>query len=185
MSEYQGHRVTGRKTIVYIAMSLDGYIAKPGDDLSFLSMAFKEGEDYGYAEFMSGVDTVIMGRKTYDWIMKQVPVFPHVDLESYIITRTEKPGSGKLKFFTGNLLNLVERLKSATGGNIFIDGGAEIVTELLHGKLIDEFIITVFPVLLGEGIRLFPDGRPEQMLNLVRSSSYETGLVQLHYTVRD
>ena len=62
-----------RKVILYIACSLDGYIAQPNDDLSFLSIVEKEGEDYGYADFIKKVDTVVLGRKTYDWIMKHVP----------------------------------------------------------------------------------------------------------------
>ncbi|MEI7504924.1 MAG: dihydrofolate reductase, partial [Paludibacter sp.] len=71
--------ISNRKVILYIAMSLDGYIAKPNDDLSFLSMVQQEGEDYGYTDFVNTVDTVIMGRKTYDWVMTQVPEFPHND----------------------------------------------------------------------------------------------------------
>ncbi|HUW05943.1 MAG TPA: hypothetical protein VMW01_06765, partial [Williamwhitmania sp.] len=62
-----------RKVVLYIAASLDGYIAKPNDDLSFLSIVQKEGEDYGYAAFISTVDTVILGRKTYEWVMRQLP----------------------------------------------------------------------------------------------------------------
>lgn len=68
-----------RKVILYIATSLDGYIAKPNDDLSFLSLVQKEGEDYGYANFEKTIDTVILGRKTYDWVTKAVRHFPHAD----------------------------------------------------------------------------------------------------------
>ena len=71
--------MTPRKTIVYIAMSVDGYIAGPNDDLSFLNAVQVAGEDYGYHQFMSGVETVILGRKTYDWVMTQVDEFPHVN----------------------------------------------------------------------------------------------------------
>ena len=92
-----------RKVVLYIAMTLDGYIAKPNDDLSFLSRVEQEGEDYGYVEFLKSVDTVILGRKTYDWIMTQVPEFPHADLNSYIITRTPRPNVGKLHFYTKKL----------------------------------------------------------------------------------
>lgn len=170
-----------RKVILYIAASADGYIAKPNDDLSFLSLVQKEGEDYGYAEFTSAVDTVIIGRKTYDWVMKQVDEFPHADKTTYVITRTEKPAIGKTQFYTGDLKQLIEKLKSESGKHIFIDGGAELVNVLLKDNLIDEFYISVIPILLGKGIRLFKEGIPEIPLKLVKATSYEKGLVQLHY----
>ena len=169
-----------RKLILYIASSLDGYIAGPGDDLSFLSLVQKEGEDYGYQDFISSVDTVLIGRKTYDWVTGQVD-FPHADKETYVITRTPSPGTGKITFFTGDLKELVLALKKAPGKNIFCDGGAEIINELLKHDLIDEFIIAVIPVLLGNGIKLFKDDRPKLKLELVSSKSFDTGLVQLHY----
>lgn len=170
-----------RKLILYIACSTDGYISKPNDDLSYLNKVHVPDEDYGYYDFVNSVDTVIMGRKTYDWVMKQVPEFPHADKESYIITRTPQPNQGNINFYTGNLKELVTNLKQKEGKNIFCDGGAEIVTELLKEKLFDELIISVIPVLVGDGIKLFKDGRPEQDLELVNSKSYSTGLVQLHY----
>jgi dihydrofolate reductase len=169
-----------RPVILYIAMSLDGYIAKPNDDLQFLEIVHQEGEDYGYNEFVSGVDTVILGRKTYDWVTRQFE-FPHKEKDAYIITRTDRPSQGRTVFYTGNLTNLIGALKKKSGKSIFCDGGAEVVTELLKHDLIDEFIISVIPILVGNGTRLFKDGRPEQKLKLVKSTSYESGLTQLHY----
>jgi dihydrofolate reductase len=174
-----------RKLIVYIAMSLDGYIAKPNDDLSFLSLVQMEGEDYGYEKFINTVDTVIMGRKTYDWVMKQVPRFPHEDKETYIISRQLKQGLGNVQYYSGNIKELVDRLKSQSGKNIFVDGGAEIVNLLLQDLLVDEWIISVIPIMLGTGVRLFKDGRPEQKLKLVHTSQFKSGLVQLHYARAD
>jgi dihydrofolate reductase len=170
-----------RKVILYIATSLDGYIAQPNDDLSFLSIVQKEGEDYGYNSFINSVDTVILGRKTYDWVMTQVSEFPHADKNTFVITRTVKPDTGNTSFYTGNLKELVLNLKSGLGKNIFIDGGAEIVNELLRENLIDEFIISVVPILVGNGTRLFKDGRPEQRLELISSKQFDSGLTQLHY----
>ena len=173
-----------RKVILYIAMSLDGYIAQPNDNLDFLSIVQKEGEDYGYSAFVSSIDTVILGRKTYDWVMTQVPEFPHVDKNTYVVTRTAKPSIGKTHFYTGSLKHLVATLKAETGKHIFCDGGAETVHELLKHELIDEFIISVIPILVGNGTKLFKDGRPEQRLELVYVKQFETGLTQLHYEVR-
>ncbi len=176
--------MSDRKVILYIASSLDGYIAKPNDDLSFLNAVHKEGEDYGYARFESGIDTVILGRKTYDWVMGQVSEFPHKDKETYIITRTQKPSEGKLHYHSGDLASLIGELKAKEGKDIFCDGGAEIVNLLLQQKLIDEIILSIIPVLLGNGTRLFQTGFPEQNLALISSESFDTGLIQLHYTIR-
>ena len=76
---------------------------------------------------------------------------------------------------------MIRQLKSKEGKNIYCDGGAEIINELLKNDLIDEFIISVIPVLVGDGIRLFKDGRPEQQLELVNAKTFDTGLTQLHY----
>ncbi len=170
-----------RKLILYIAMSLDGYIAKPNDDLSFLSIVEQDDQDYGYSDFIKTVDAVIVGRKTYDKVIAMGFDFPHADKDTYIITRSPRPDLGSIKFYTGNIKSLVTRLKSETGMNIFCDGGAEIVHELLKDNLIDEFIISVIPILVGNGTKLFKDGRPEQKLELVSSKSFDTGLTQLHY----
>lgn len=174
-----------RKVILYIATSLDGYIAKPNDDLSFLSIVQQDGEDYGYADFVKSVDTVILGRKTYDWVMTQVPEFPHADKNSFIITRTARPSIGKTNFYTDNLKDLILRLKNEQGKNIFIDGGAEIVNELLKQNLIDEFIISIIPILVGSGTKLFKDKRPEQKLELISTKQFDKGLTQLHYKRAD
>jgi dihydrofolate reductase len=108
-----------RKVILYIAMSLDGYISKPNDDLSFLSLVHKEGEDYGFNDFMESVDVVILGRKTYDWVMTQVTVFPHLDKETYVITRNIRSDEDTVQFYTGDLSELIHCLKEGEGKDIF------------------------------------------------------------------
>jgi dihydrofolate reductase len=172
-----------QKLIIYIATSLDGYIAKPNDDLSFLKLVEKEGEDYGYAEFTATIDTIILGRKTYDWVLKEIGSahYDKGDRNVYVITRTEKPSVGKTTFYTGDLSELVQQLKSQNGKNIYCDGGAEVINELLKKDLIDEMIISVIPVLLGNGTRLFKDDRPEQLLELISTKTFETGLIQMHF----
>lgn len=172
---------TDRKVILYIAMSLDGYIAKLDDDLTFLSIVEQEGQDYGYANFIETVDAVIVGRKTYDKVISMGYDFPHSDKDAYVITRTERPAIGNIKFYKDSLKDLVTALKRKEGKNIFVDGGAETVNELLKDNLIDEFYISVIPVLLGDGVSLFKKGRQEQALELVHTSHFEKGLVQLHY----
>lgn len=172
-----------RKLVLYISCSLDGYIAQANDDLSFLSIVQKEGEDYGYNDFVATVDTVILGRKTYDWVIGQGYAFPHTDKETYIITRQSKANENNLHFYNGDLKTLVQTLKQKEGKNIFCDGGAEVIYQLLLEKLFDEIIISVVPILVGGGTKLFKEGYPLQNLSLINSKHFDTGLVQLHYEI--
>ena len=107
-----------RKVILYIAVSLDGYIAQPNDDLGFLSIVEQEGEDYGYNDFIETIDAVIVGRKTYEKVISMGIDFPHADKDAYIITRTPRPPKGNVKFYTGQLKTLVEKLKAEARKNI-------------------------------------------------------------------
>lgn len=169
-----------RKLVVYIACSIDGFIAAPNDDLNFLSVVDKEGEDYGYADFIATVDTVIVGRKTYDWVLQHA-AFPHADKQTFVITHQQKAVEGNIQFYNGDMVALIQQIKSSPGKHIFCDGGAAIVNLLLQYDLIDELIISVIPILLGNGTRLFATNRPEQLYSLISSQSFETGLVQLKY----
>ncbi|HJV78439.1 MAG TPA: dihydrofolate reductase family protein [Paludibacter sp.] len=170
-----------RKVILYIAMSLDGYIAAPDSSLDFLSIVEEEGQDYSYSNFVSSVDTVIIGRKSYEKVISLGYDYPHTDKNVYVMTRTPRPAIGSTQFHTGNLKELVLELKDKKGKNIYVDGGAEVVNELLLDNLIDEFYISVIPILLGDGISLFKSGRPVLQLKFISSRSYNKGLVQLHY----
>src|SRR5690606_25573463 len=116
-----------RSVSLFIATSLDGYIAKPNEDLSFLKLVEKEGEDYGYAEFTSSVDTIILGRKTYDWVLREIGPshYDNGERNVYVITRTARPTVGKTKFYTGDITELILHLKNQPGKNIYCDGGAE------------------------------------------------------------
>ena len=166
-------------------MSLDGYIANQHGDLDFLSVVEQSGQDYGYAKFINTVDTVIMGRKTYDKVLTFSIPFPYADEKTFIITRSHRRPQDNIVFYNDNLKALVEKLKKEEGKNIFVDGGAEIVNELIKQNLIDEFIISVIPTLIGEGVLLFKPGRPETKLELINVSYYDKGLVQLHYRRND
>lgn len=170
-----------RKICLFIAMSIDGYIAKPDGDISFLDEMNQEGEDYGYSAFSETVDTVIIGRKTYDKILSMGVESPYGDRDVYVLTRSPRENSGKINFYPGDFKELVTTLKSKPGKNIYCDGGAEIIAQLIHENLIDEMTISVIPVILGEGIRLFSGNFQEKKLKLTKSKSFENGLVQLQY----
>ncbi len=174
------------KLIVYISMSLDGFLATKDDDISWLDIANKEGEDYGYTAFSQSVDKYIIGRKTYDVVMKLTGGdFPQAKMyDCYVVTRQNKPDENGIKYYSGDIEELVKSLKEKGGKNIYCDGGGEIVKLLMEKDLIDEYIIAVIPIVLGDGKRLFIGGTPQINLTLKGSKQYETGLVQLHY-IRD
>lgn len=170
-----------RKIILYIAMSLDGCIAKSDGDISFLSQVEQEGEDYGYSAFTETVDTIILGRKTYDKILSMGFDEYYGDRRVFVLTRNTHLATDKITFYSGSLFELISSLKGQPGKHIYCDGGAETVNLFLQENLFDELIISIIPVLLGDGIRLFGKSFPEQKLQLVSSKSFEKGLVQLHY----
>lgn len=171
-----------RKVVLYIAMSVDGYIAKKDDDIAFLDKVDVAGEDYGYEEFSPTVDTIIWGRRTYDKFLSfELEEFPFKDKQVYVLSNT-RTGSDEYVTYVNDLPKLITQLKQTAGKNIYCDGGGGLVAELLKHDLIDEMIVSVIPYLVGDGIRLFYDGRPEQDLELISSKAYDSGLVQLHYT---
>ena len=167
-----------RELILYIAQSLDGYIAPPDEDLSFLNAVAVEGEDYGYANFVATCDTVIMGRRTYDKVAALGVPDPHPERMLHVITSRPGPSTERIRFHTGDPITLVKELKGKPGQRIYCDGGAQLIHTLAQHDLIDRFIVSTIPVLLGGGIRLFTEGTPPRKLQLVRSNSYPSGLVQ-------
>ncbi|NOQ26382.1 MAG: dihydrofolate reductase [Bacteroidales bacterium] len=172
-----------RKLILYISMSLDGFIATKDDDLSWLSTVEKEGEDYGYKKFIDTIDTYIVGRATYDVILKLTGgVFPQAEqFKCYVITREKRKSENGVSFYNGNIEVLINELKNKDGKNIYCDGGGQIVNLLMNKNLIDEYIVSIIPIILGDGKRLFIGETPMIKLNSKSSKKYETGLIQLHY----
>ena len=172
-----------KKVILYISMSIDGYLATKADDLSWLSIVEKKGEDYGYTAFNEEVDTYIVGKKTYDIILQLTGgVFPQAEkFKCYVLTRTEKTSENGVTFYTGDVSKLIHKLKQEGGKHIYCDGGAEIVKMFMEKDLIDEYIISVIPILLGDGKRLFKGGISSLKVKALPSKYFESGLVQLHY----
>ena len=172
-----------RELILYIAMSLDGYIAGEDDNIDFLNIVDIEGEDFGHSEFLKGIDTIIWGRRTYDKLLSFGIEFPYPDKKCYVLSKTKSGKDENVEFINKDLSEFISGLKNSEGKNIYCDGGGEIVFELLKNNLIDKIIISVIPCLVGKGIKLFKDGRPFQKLNLIDTKKYITGLVQLSYEV--
>lgn len=170
-----------RRLYLYIAASLDGYIARPDGDISWLSSVETPGEDYGYGRFIEQIDTVILGRKTYEKVQSLGVPLPHSDKNVYVLSSQPRPPAGSLRFYKGPVAQLLAEIRTQPGKHIFCDGGAEVIRQLLQAGLVDDIILSTIPVLLGEGIRLFQGGVPEMPLQLVSAQSFASGLVQVHY----
>ena len=170
-----------RKVFIFIATSLDGFIATKDGNLDWLSSVDSPGEDYGYGEVNESADTIIMGRKTYDKVMELVDEFPHKNKKVYILSRKERPVENNIIFTNNDPGELVRELKTQAGLSIYVDGGAQIIQELMRQDLIDEYIISVLPVFLGSGIALFDNTGSQKMLKLKYSHSFASGLVQMAY----
>ena len=173
-----------RKLLLYISMSLDGYLAGPEDDLSWLDPFGSEEVDYGYYDFISQVDTYIVGRRTYDVVMGLVGEFAQADqFYCYVLTRHEIENTSNITFYKGDVQELINEIRKREGKHIYCDGGAQVVKLLLEEGLIDEMTISVIPVLLGGGTRLFLDGIRRGKLEKVGVKEYDDGVVQLKYKV--
>jgi dihydrofolate reductase len=173
-----------REVILYIAMSLDGFIATKNGDISWLSMVENPPEDYGYYDFVKSVDTVIMGRKTYEKVLSFGIEFPHKDKKCYVLSKSKLGSDENVEFYQGDLKELIFQIRQKEGKHIYCDGGAEVVSELLKQNLIDRFIISIIPILLGNGIRLFQNGQQSNKLLLIKSQSFSSGLVQVEYETK-
>lgn len=175
--------MNNRKLVLYISMSLDGFLATKDDDLSWLSIVEKEGEDYGYINFNQTVDTYIVGRKTYDTVLKLTGgIFPPAKQHKcFVLTKQNRESENDVTFYNGDIENLITKLKKESGKNIYCDGGGQVVKLLMEKNLIDEYRISVIPIILGDGKRLFIGETPQINLKALPSKQYESGLVQLHY----
>lgn len=171
-----------RKLSLFISMSLDGFLATTNDDLSWLSIVEREGEDYGYGDFTKDVDTYIVGRKTYDKVVSMIGEFPQASqYKCYVLTRQNMSDKDGITFYNGSIDELITTLKNQEGGTIYCDGGGEVVKELMKRNYIDEYIVSVIPVILGDGKRLFQGGVAPIDIDYIGSKAYDSGLVQLHY----
>ncbi len=152
-----------RKVVLYIGTSLDGYIATKDDSLEWLLNTQGSG-DNGFGEFYDTVETIIMGRRTYDWIMEhENGIFPYSGKESYVYTTRRIEDTEHVKFTSKSLDKLIAGLKNE-GKKIWIVGGGQIIDLVRKKNLVDEYIINIAPVILGEGIPLFCEGEREDLI---------------------
>lgn len=169
-----------RKVILYIAVTLDNYIARENGEVDWLmGDGSNPEEDNGYEDFYKNIDVVIMGKSTYDQVMDWGD-YPYKNCESYVYTRKEVKNNEYVKFTNESPNKLISKLKEKQGKYIWIVGGADIVDLFLKEDLIDEFIIATIPTILGKGIPLFKENNNEIKLKLKESKIFD-GIVQNHY----
>ena len=165
-----------RKLKLFIATSLDSYIAGPNGEIDWLEAG--GDHDYGYQEFYASIDTTLMGNSTYNLTLT-VPKFPYSEKTNYVFTRgTPPPDTAHVRFASGDIAALVRSLKDEPGKDIWLIGGGQVNTVMLNEGLIDEMILTVFPIVLGKGIPLFAPGAGRSLFKTVACEAFETGLIQ-------
>lgn len=167
-----------RKVILGLGISLDGYIARPDGAVDFLFMP----KDYSMGPFFKTIDTALMGRKTYDVALKMGGGTFGGHMAHYVFSRTLPPGERDGLIFTNESPAAVTgQLRLRRGKHIWLMGGGELVRDFLRADLVDELYIGVVPVLLGEGIPLFPSGFPQRNFALKKNETFSKGLIALTY----
>jgi dihydrofolate reductase len=172
-----------RKLILFIATSLDGYIATEEDSLEWLFNVEGEG-DNGYSEFYSTVDTILMGRRTYDWIIdKEKDNFPYKNKKCYVFSKSISEKNHNVEFINSDIVEFTNKIKESEGENIWIVGGGNLLHFFIKNRLVDEFIITVAPTLIGGGIPLFRELDFELELKLKGIRRFNQ-FAELHYELK-
>ncbi len=175
-----------RKISLFIAMSLDGYIADNKGSVDWLNGQGNDDKNIDtYSDFSKTIDTILMGWNTYHQIVSELSPKEWVynEFTTYVITHNEHVSSEKIRFVNISPVDLVKRLKEENGKDVWIFGGANLVQQLVNEDLIDYYHITVIPTLLGSGIRLFENGKHEIKLRLLNTQS-SNGMTDLIYTRR-
>jgi dihydrofolate reductase len=173
-----------RKIIVYIATSADGYIARLDGSVDWLNRPMPKGA-YGMTAFARSIDTILWGRKTYDFAAKMGGVGAYGKVKHYAFSR--QPPSDALPgvdFVSESIPEFVGKLQAVQGKNIWMMGGAGIIASFLDAGAIDEFSIHVIPVMIGEGIPLVAPRYRDITLELISTRPFPDGVVHLNYSVR-
>ncbi len=172
-----------RTLILYVATSLDGKIAKPDGDVKWLeSLPNPEQDDYGYADFYKSIDTTVMGHNTYKEILGFDIPFPYQDKKNFVITRNKDlKDTEHVSFVSDDPVGFMKELKAASGGPIWLVGGAQLNTLFFNEGLIDELMVFTMPIVIGDGIPLFSPHPIERLLKVKAQKTYTSGVVMTSY----
>ncbi|MGI9107395.1 MAG: dihydrofolate reductase family protein [Pyrinomonadaceae bacterium] len=187
-----------RKVKYFVASSLDNFIARPDGAVDWLLM---DGTDYGMSEFFKSIDTMLLGRKTYEFAIahsssasrkrksksKKAQGAASWGMRSYVFSRTIETGASDegVNLISTDAGAFVRNLKAEAGKDIWLMGGGELARSLLAEQLVDEINLTIHPILLGTGIALFPDIGQQVDLALLDCKAHKNGCVQVSYRVRN
>jgi dihydrofolate reductase len=174
-----------RSVVVHIATSADGYIARPDGDLEWLTSRPAPAGFYGMNAFMRSIDTKVLGRKTYEASLRMGAKFDSKS-RTIVFSRHAPPADAPsgVEFVNGGIGPFVSRLREHPGKDIWLMGGGELIASFLDEQAIDEFVVSVAPVFIGDGIPLIARRHRQVPLELRSVERFEDGLVQLHYSVQ-
>ena len=165
-----------RKIVLGLAVTLDGFIEGPNGEYDW---CFTD-QDYGLSDFFRQIDAILMGRKSYDVSNKYEGQKPWEGVKTYVISNTLK-SSDKIEVINGDVVSKIKEIKNQQGKDIWLFGGAELITSLINENLVDELWLSVHPILLGSGKPLFQNIKERKNLILKEHKVYSTGLVSLIY----
>ncbi len=169
--------ISMRKIILFIASSLDGYIAKNDGNVDWLPVHGSSG----YDNFYKSIDTVIMGKTTYDQVLT-FGAYPYKDKKSYVFTRNNDHKKDENIQFVNDVEKLIRNILSNPGMNIWLVGGSKMISNFMNLGFVDELILSIIPTVLGNGIPLFMDIQKETKFELIKTTDYDA-LIELHYKV--
>ena len=169
-----------RKIILNVAVSLDGFIE---DENGAYDWCFTD-QDYGLTEFSKSIDTVFFGRKSYELVLKENYTHYYKGYKQYVFSTTlKKLDNDSVTLISENVKETVNKIRNEQGENIWLFGGASLVSFFMKENLVDELMLSVHPILLGSGKPLFENLTSRKKLKLTNSITFSSGLVQLYYDV--
>ncbi|MDR3057837.1 MAG: dihydrofolate reductase family protein [Prevotella sp.] len=171
-----------KKIILYIAASIDGRIAEPDGGIEWLSeFPITNEMNYGYKEFMASIDTIIMGGRSWRELSNMDAMGAYTDKTVYVVSRHNWGDNENVNFITESVIEQIANLRNEPGKDIWLFGGGELVSMLLAADLVDEMQIAYIPVILGEGIPLFPKQPKESKWKLIENRNYSSGIMMVEY----
>lgn len=172
----------------FVAMSLDGYIARSNGDIQWLHLDAPVEDpdaDYGYREFLSGIDALVMGRNTFLKVLS-FGAWPYGDLPVYVLSAARLPADPKIPGTVHQLSGppgvILDHVGRDGATRVYVDGG-ETIQRFLAAGLLNTLVVSILPILIGNGIRLFAETKGDTALVLRSSRAYGNGLVQQHYDI--
>ena len=171
------------RIVYYVAASLDGFIADSSGGVDWLPDG--ESDDYGYGGFYSGVDAVVMGRRTYDQVLS-FGDWPYPGKPAYVFTQSPPcDGPPEVRFVKGSASDFARGIVERHYGTVWLVGGAKLADQFRQAGLIDEYRVFVIPIVLGQGVPLFGGQGSPTLLDLEAARPHADGVVQLRYRPRD